>query len=129
MLTFVGEQEAAAEAAFRVIAAAARLIDLNQHQGAHPRFGAADVVPFVPMRAGDMPVCVRRLAGWAGAWPPSFRSPSTSTKRRPARRGGATWPTVRAGEFEGLRGVIETEPSRAPDEGRRASIPPRARWP
>ncbi len=58
VVTFVGESPAAQEAAFRAIATAARLIDLNRHEGAHPRFGATDVMPFVPIRADDMPVCV-----------------------------------------------------------------------
>ena len=117
VLTFVGEHEAAAEAAFRAVAAAARLIDLNQHQGAHPRFGATDVVPFVPIRAGDMPACVgtahqlgRRVAAELQI-PVYFYEEAA---RSPERRNLAA---VRAGEFEGLRKVIGTDPSRAPDEG------------
>lgn len=117
VLTFVGEHEAAAEAAFRVIAAAARLIDLRQHRGAHPRFGAADVVPFVPVRAGDMPVCVhtahelgRRVAAELEIPVYFYEEAATS----PARRNLSD---VRAGEFEGLREVIGTDPSRRPDEG------------
>jgi glutamate formiminotransferase / 5-formyltetrahydrofolate cyclo-ligase len=117
VLTFVGEHEAAAEAAFRAVAAAARLIDLNQHQGAHPRFGATDVVPFVPIRAGDMPACVgaahqlgRRVAAELQI-PVYFYEEAA---RSPERRNLAA---VRAGEFEGLREVIGTDPSRAPDEG------------
>ena len=117
VLTFVGEHEAAAEAALRAIAAAARLIDLNHHQGAHPRFGAADVVPFVPIRAGDMPACVdaahqlgRRVAAELHI-PVYFYEEAA---RSPERRNLAA---VRAGEFEGLRDVIQTDPTRAPDEG------------
>ena len=117
VLTFVGEQDAAAEAAFRVIAAAAHLIDLNQHQGAHPRFGAADVVPFVPLRAGDMPVCVqtahrlgRRVAAELQIPVYYYEAAASSPRRRNVA-------DVRAGEFEGLRAVIETDPTRRPDEG------------
>ena len=58
VLTFVGQHEAVGEAAFRSVEAAVRFIDLNQHEGAHPRMGAADVVPFVPLKGDDMPVCV-----------------------------------------------------------------------
>src|SRR5665648_591370 len=65
VITFVGPDEAAAQAAFGGIAAAARLIDLTQHEGAHPRFGAADVVPFVPVKEDDMPVCVELARGLA----------------------------------------------------------------
>jgi glutamate formiminotransferase len=117
VLTFVGEHEAAAEAAFRAIAAAARLIDLNQHWGAHPRFGATDVVPFVPIRAGDMPVCVatahqlgRRVASELEIPVYFYEDAARTSERR-------NLVTVRAGEFEGLRDVIESDPSRVPDEG------------
>ena len=65
VVTFVGHEGPIAEAAFRAIKKATELIDLNQHEGAHPRFGATDVLPFVPLRAEEMPVCVetaQRLA-------------------------------------------------------------------
>ncbi len=65
VITFVGDEVAIAEAAFRSIRAASELIDLNSHQGAHPRFGAADVVPFVPLRAEEMPLCVEVARGLA----------------------------------------------------------------
>ena len=117
VITLVGQHEAAAEAAFDGIAAAARLIDLNVHRGAHPRFGAADVVPFVPLTGADMPVCVetahalgKRVARELGI-PVYFYEEAA---RGEARRNLAV---VRAGEFEGLREVIGTDPSRAPDEG------------
>ena len=58
VVTFVGHEGPIAEAAFRAIETAAALIDLNRHAGAHPRFGATDVVPFVPLRSEEMPVCV-----------------------------------------------------------------------
>ena len=50
VITFAGEPEAVVEAAFRVVRRAAERIDLNQHRGQHPRMGAADVVPFVPVK-------------------------------------------------------------------------------
>ena len=58
VVTFVGHEGPIAEAAFRAIETASALIDLNQHEGAHPRFGASDVVPFVPLRSEEMPVCI-----------------------------------------------------------------------
>jgi len=123
VLTFVGEAEAAQEAAFRAIATAARLIDLNRHQGAHPRFGATDVVPFVPVRADDMDACVaaaHRLGARVGAElaiPVYFYEEAA---RRPERRNLAD---VRRGEFEGLREAIGRDPERAPDEGPAAVHP------
>ena len=123
VITFVGESEAAAEGAFRGIAAAARLIDLNSHEGAHPRFGATDVVPFVPVRADDIAVCVEtahRLGARVGAElaiPVYFYEDAA---RRPERRNLAD---VRRGEFEGLREAIGRDPQRAPDEGPAAVHP------
>jgi glutamate formiminotransferase len=123
VITFVGPGEAAAQAAFAAIAAAARLIDLTQHEGAHPRFGAADVVPFVPVKEGDMPLCIdlaRALAARVGAelGIPAYLYEDAA--RRPAHRDLAE---VRRGEFEGLRQAILTDPERAPDEGPRRVHP------
>ena len=123
VITFVGEAEAAGEGAFRGIAAAARLIDLTSHEGAHPRFGATDVVPFVPVRADDMAVCIEtawRLGARVGAElaiPVYFYEEAA---RRPERRNLAD---VRRGEFEGLREAIGRDPERAPDEGPTAVHP------
>jgi glutamate formiminotransferase len=117
VITFVGEAAAAQEGAFRAIAAATRLIDLTRHEGAHPRFGATDVVPFVPVRADDMPACIaaaHRLGARVGA---ELRIPVyfyEDAARRPERHNLAD---VRRGEFEGLREAIGSDPSRAPDEG------------
>ena len=54
VITFAGQDAAVAEGAFRGVEAAVRLIDLTRHEGAHPRMGAADVVPFVPLKGDDM---------------------------------------------------------------------------
>src|SRR5450830_848656 len=103
VITFVGPDEAVSRAAFGGISAAARLIDLTQHEGAHPRFGAADVVPFVPVKEDDMPAYLYEDAA-----------------RRPEHRNLAD---VRRGEFEGLRVAILSDPRRAPDEGPRRLHP------
>ena len=123
VLTFVGAAAGAGEGAFRAIAAAARLIDLTRHEGAHPRFGATDVVPFVPVRADDMSVCIEtahRLGARVGAElaiPVYFYEDAA---RRPERRNLAD---VRRGEFEGLREQIGRDPARTPDEGPAAVHP------
>src|SRR5665648_479327 len=62
VLTFIGEPAAVDEAAYRGIARAAELIDLNQHQGEHPRIGATDVVPFVPISGVTMTECVETVS-------------------------------------------------------------------
>ena len=117
VVTFVGHEGAIAEAAFRGIETAAALIDLNEHEGAHPRFGAADVVPFVPLGADEMPVCVdvarvlgRRVA--AELEIPVFLYEDAA--RVPEHRNLAT---VRGKGFEELRDAIAADPARRPDEG------------
>jgi glutamate formiminotransferase len=117
VVTFVGHEGPIAEAAFRGIQTAAALIDLNDHEGAHPRFGAADVVPFVPLKSGDMAVCVdvarvlaRRVA--AELEIPAFLYEDAA--RVPQHRDLAV---IRGRGFEELREVIAVEPARRPDEG------------
>ena len=58
VITFVGEPEAVLEGAFRLVASAVESIDMGMHHGAHPRMGAVDVVPFVPLRGASMEDCV-----------------------------------------------------------------------
>lgn len=117
VVTFVGHEGPIAEAAFRGIQTAAALIDLNQHEGAHPRFGATDVCPFVPLRAEDAAVCVEvartlapRVAADLGI--PVFLYEDAA--RVPEHRNLAV---IRGKGFEELRDVIATDPARRPDEG------------
>ncbi|MGQ9458735.1 MAG: glutamate formimidoyltransferase [Anaerolineae bacterium] len=117
VVTFVGEPEAVLEGAFQGIARAAALIRMEEHRGAHPRMGAADVVPFVPVRGVRMEECVdlaRRLGERVGRelGIPVYLYEEAAT--RPDRRNLAD---VRRGEYEGLREAIRTDPDRAPDFG------------
>jgi glutamate formiminotransferase / 5-formyltetrahydrofolate cyclo-ligase len=115
VVTFVGEAAS--------LAAAASLIDLNRHQGAHPRFGAADVVPFVPIRVSDMEACVATAHELGARVGGELNIPVyfyEEAARRPERRNLAD---VRRGEFEGLRDEIGRDPERAPDEGPAAVHP------
>lgn len=115
--TFAGEPGPVQEAARAAIACALERIDLRRHHGVHPRLGATDVCPFVPLRADDMPVCVqsaRELGQRVGselALPVFFYGEAART---PARR---ALPDVRRGGFEGLREAIERDPARRPDAG------------
>jgi glutamate formiminotransferase len=117
VITLVGPDEAAAEAAFRGIATAARLIDLTRHQGAHPRFGAADVVPFVPVREADMPVCVDLARALARRVGDEFDMPAYLYEDAAVRDDHRNLADVRRGEFEGLCETIAEDPARAPDAG------------
>jgi glutamate formiminotransferase len=117
VVTFVAPPETIVEAALRVVARAAELIDLSAHAGQHPRMGACDVLPFVPVRGMTVEECVA-LAHEAGRriWdelniPVYFYE---SAALRPERRNLAD---VRRGGFELLREQIATIPERAPDVG------------
>lgn len=117
VLTLVGEPRDLAEAAFRGVARAADLIDMRQHRGQHPRMGATDVVPFVPIRGVEMADCVelardlgRRVGEQLGI--PVFLYEEAAS--RPERRNLAN---IRAGEFEGLLSLVGTDKSREPDYG------------
>jgi glutamate formiminotransferase/formiminotetrahydrofolate cyclodeaminase len=117
VVTFVGSPEAVGEAAFRAVQEAAQHIDMRQHKGAHPRIGATDVVPFVPVRGVKMEECVA-LARAVGArignelGIPVYLYEEAAS--RPERKNLAD---VRRGEYEGLSQEIVTNPERAPDFG------------
>jgi glutamate formiminotransferase / formiminotetrahydrofolate cyclodeaminase len=117
VITFAGEPEATGEAAFHVVRRASELIDLNQHRGQHPRMGAADVVPFVPVKGLTLEDCAelarvtgRRIGEELGI--PVFLYEAAAS--RPER---ASLADVRRGEFEGLREAIGRDPARKPDFG------------
>ena len=117
VLTFAGSPEAVEEAAFRAIKTASELIDLNQHTGEHPRIGAADVVPFVPLSDVTMDECValaRRLGQRVGdeLSIPVYLYEAAAT--RPQR---ANLENIRRGQYEGLKSEIESNPERKPDFG------------
>jgi glutamate formiminotransferase len=117
VVSFVGTRAGVAEAAFRAVSKAAQLIDLNHHKGEHPRMGAADVVPFVPVQGVTMDDCVQ-VAKQVGERIgkeldiPVFLYENAAT--RPRRRNLAN---VRKGQFEGLRELIGKDPDREPDYG------------
>jgi glutamate formiminotransferase / formiminotetrahydrofolate cyclodeaminase len=117
VVTLVGSRERIGEAALRGIGKAAELIDLTHHQGAHPRLGATDVVPFVPVRGVTLEDCVR-IAEWVAeeAWR-RFHVPTylyEAAARRAERR---NLENIRRGQFEGVREEVRTNPDRRPDFG------------
>jgi glutamate formiminotransferase len=123
VVTFAGVPARVAEAAFRGIAKAAELIDLREHRGVHPRLGAADVVPFVPVRGVTLADCVglaERTAErvWQELGIPVYLYEAAA--RRPER---ARLENVRRGEFEGIREEIVANPDRLPEFGAAALHP------
>jgi len=117
VITLVGEREAIEEAAIRGVGRAAELIDLNVHRGAHPRMGAADVVPFIPIDGVTLADCVamaKRVGAeiWKRFGIPVYLYEAAAT--RPERQG---LENIRKGQFEGIREEIATNPARLPDFG------------
>ena len=117
VVTYAGTPQAVEEAAFRAIRKAAELIDLNRHSGEHPRIGATDVVPFVPISGVSMEECVQmakrlaqRVGGELGI--PVYLYENAAT--RPER---TNLESIRKGQYEGLKKEIETDPARCPDFG------------
>jgi glutamate formiminotransferase len=123
VITLVGTRESIGEAALRGIGKAAQLIDLNQQHGVHPRLGATDVVPFIPISGASLEDCIR-IAEYVAeqAWR-RFKIPTylyEAAARRPERR---NLENVRRGQFEGLREEVRTNPKRHPDFGEAALHP------
>ena len=117
VISLVGEGEALLEAVFRMMKVATQLIDLNVQRGEHPRMGATDVVPFVPFGASTMADAVRLAERLGARVAKELGVPVylyAAAAKRPER---ADLAKVREGQFEGLREVIATDPSRAPDFG------------
>jgi glutamate formiminotransferase / formiminotetrahydrofolate cyclodeaminase len=117
VMTFVGSPEGVEEAAFTAIREAARLIDMEQHRGEHPRLGATDVVPFIPVRSASLEECVeiaRRLGRRVGEELEIPVYPYEAAATRPDRVNLAD---VRRGQYERLRDTIQSDPERAPDFG------------
>lgn len=117
VLTFVGDPNGVEQAAYQAIAKAAELIDLDQHSGEHPRIGATDVVPFVPILGVTMEDCVqmaqrvgKRVGEELGI--PVYLYEEAAT--RPERRNLAN---IRRGEYEALKEEMGVNPERDPDYG------------
>jgi glutamate formiminotransferase/formiminotetrahydrofolate cyclodeaminase len=117
VITYIGEPRQVEEAAFQGIKKAAELIDLDQHTGTHPRIGATDVVPFVPISGITMKDCVglaRRLGERVGKEldiPVYLYEEAATTPER------VNLENIRRGQYEGLKTEIETNPERKPDFG------------
>jgi glutamate formiminotransferase / formiminotetrahydrofolate cyclodeaminase len=117
VVTFVGEREKVGEGALRAIGKAAELIDLTHHRGSHPRIGATDVVPFIPVRNATIEECIA-VARWVGEEAARrFGIPIYLYEAAAARPDRVQLENIRQGQFEGLRTEIEVVPERCPDFG------------
>jgi len=117
VLTFIAPVDTAVEAMFRVVRKSSELIDLNVHKGEHPRMGATDVAPFIPLMGSTAEECVelaRRLGERVGK---ELNIPVylyDMAAQKPERRNLAN---VRKGQFEGLKNEIGVNPEKTPDFG------------
>jgi glutamate formiminotransferase len=117
VVTFVAEPDRVVDAAIAAARKAAELIDLNKQSGEHPRMGATDVIPFVPISGVTMDECVQlaRACGermWSELGIPVYLYEKAAA--RPERENLAT---IRKGQFEGIRDEIATKEARRPDYG------------
>jgi glutamate formiminotransferase len=117
VVTIVGTPESIGEAAVRGAGAAIKLIDLTTHQGEHPRMGAVDVIPFIPIRGVSLEQCLAIANETAGEIAERFQVPIYLYERAAKRPDRVNLENVRRGQFEGLRTEIATNPDRKPDFG------------
>ncbi len=135
VITFVGAPEACAEAAFRATRTAAERIDMRTHQGAHPRMGATDVVPFVPLGDVTMESCVELARAVGRRIGEELRIPVYLYAEAAAKPERRRLPDVRKGEYEAIRDEMGKDPARDPDFGPRemnlgaGATAVGARWP
>src|SRR5215207_4833231 len=117
VLTFAGSPFGVEEAAFRGIKTASELIDLDNHTGEHPRLGATDVVPFVPLSGATMDDCIamaKRLGERVGS---ELGIPVYLYEAAAMRPERTNLENIRRGQYEGLKAEIESNPERQPDFG------------
>jgi len=117
VITLVGERDAIQEAAIRGVGKAAELIDLTKHQGAHPRMGAADVVPFIPIDGVTIEDCVAMARHVGAEIAKRFQIPVYLYEAAAATPERQNLENIRRGQFEGIRADIATNPARKPDFG------------
>ncbi|MGH9316701.1 MAG: glutamate formimidoyltransferase, partial [Thermoanaerobaculia bacterium] len=123
VITFVGEPGAAVEAAFQAARTAAGVIDLRVHHGGHPRVGATDVVPFVPIRGVTMADCVTLARNLGERIGRELGIPVFLYEQAASQADRANLESIRQGGLDGLAGRMASNPAWAPDYGPRALHP------
>lgn len=117
VVTFVATLEAAVPAVFAAMTVARDRIDLTTHQGEHPRIGATDVVPFIPLDGTTMDDCIALAHELGARVANELAIPVYLYERAATRPTRENLADVRRGEFEGLRDDIRVNPARVPDFG------------
>jgi len=117
VITFIGDRAGVAEAALQGARTAVDRIDMNQHRGAHPRVGALDVLPFVPILGVTMDDCVALARSVGKRIADELQVPVYLYEAAATRPDRKALPNLRRGEYEGLKVAIEKDPDRKPDFG------------
>jgi len=117
VVTMIGAPAAVEEASFQSIKKAAELIDLEHHSGAHPRIGATDVVPFVPISDSSMTECIEIARRLGKRVADELAIPVYLYEEAATRPDRQNLETIRKGQYEGLKEDILTNPERTPDFG------------
>lgn len=117
LVTIIGAPEAVLKAAFEMIKTVTKLIDMRKHKGEHPRIGATDVVPFVPVSGVTLKECVVLANKLASKVARELKIPVYLYEAAAKRPDRINLADVRKGEYEGLKEEIETNPKRKPDYG------------
>ena len=117
MITFAGSPSEVADAAFEAIKTAAGKINLDQQKGEHPRIGATDVIPFVPISGVTMDECVELARTLAQRVGDELSIPTYLYEQAATRPERKNLENIRRGEYEGLKEMIESDPSKKPDFG------------
>ena len=123
VITLAGEGEPVSEAAFRIYQKAIELIDLNNHKGEHPRMGAVDVCPFIPVQDANMQDCVELAEKLGKRVGEELKFPVYLYEAAAKRDDRKNLAKIRKGQFEKLKDLIGSEDDRVPDFGPNAIHP------
>ena len=117
VFTFIGEPQEVKKAALNAAEVAVEKIDLTKHKGAHPRMGAVDVVPFVPLHGTTVGECIELSKEFAEEFSKKCNVPVYLYSKAATRPDRVDLPNIREGEFEGLSDLIGKDPEKIPDYG------------
>ena len=117
VITFAGSPAVVADAAFEAVKTAALKIDLDHHTGEHPRLGATDVIPFVPISGVSMDDCVELARTLAKRVADELNIPTYLYEEAATRPERKNLENIRRGEYEGLKETIASDPTKKPDFG------------
>jgi len=117
VFTLIGEPQKVKEAALKAAELAVEKIDLTKHEGQHPRMGAVDVVPFIPLHGTTIGECIELSKEFAEEFSQKCNVPVYLYSKAATRPERVDLPNIREGEFEGLKDIIGKDPAKDPDYG------------